>query len=193
MEITVVGRKLQVSDKMREYVHDKIGGAMKVFDIEPLTAEVILRKQKGPKADNNAAEVTVRTKGHVIRAEGVDEDLFTAIDEAADKVTRQMRKFKTKVIDRRSRARIADQPYFEEVPAAAPAAPEEDEEAVVRVKYVELQNLSEEDALIQCDLLGHDFFIYNDAVTGLTNVMYRREGGGYGIIKPKLPDPEQAL
>lgn len=186
MDITVTGRKMQVTDSLREYATEKVGSSMKVFDIDPMMAEVVLHVEKNPANPKAAvAEITIRTKGSVIRAEEAEEDMYAAIDLASEKAQRQLRKYKTRVIDRRARAKLSD------IPAAIPndvIDQIEEEEAIVRTKVVELLPLTEEEALIQTDLLGHDFFVFIDAETGLTNVIYHRKDGGYGIIKPKVEE-----
>jgi putative sigma-54 modulation protein len=102
MDIKVSGRKTTVTDALRAHVDDKIGEALKVFDIEPMTADVVLRYEKNPSNPNPAiVEVTVRARGSVIRVAEHGADMYAAIDLAADKAMRQLRKFKTRVVDGR--------------------------------------------------------------------------------------------
>ena len=113
MDITVSGRKTTVTDALRARVEEKVGEALKVFDIEPMTADVVLRYEKNPSIPEPAiVEVTVRARGSVIRVAEHGADMYAAIDLAADKVTRQLRKFKTKVVDNRQQG-----------PSAAEVAP----------------------------------------------------------------------
>lgn len=192
MDITVTGRKMQVTDAIREYAEEKIEAACKVFDIDPMSAEVVLHVEKNPSNPKSAvAEVTLRTKKHIVRVEEAAEDMYAAIDIAADKTERQLRKYKTKVVDRRVRARqgIEGVAAPDDLPPVDFLSPEEDD--LVRIKEIDFQNLSLEEALIQIDLLGHDFFIYNDATTGMTQVVYRRGAGGYGLIKPRIEENEE--
>ena len=190
MNITVIGRKMNVSDSLRSYVEEKIGNSLKVFNINPMKVEVVLRKEKNPANPKPAvAEVTLVTKGHIIRTEEAEEDIYTAVDVAAAKTERQLRKYKTKVIDRRQFARklgevaVGDEP----VPATDEQLEELAEDGhIVRIKEIELDALSEEEALLQIDLLGHDFFVYNDINTGAVNVIYRRKDGSYGLLKQRL-------
>jgi len=195
MEITVTGRKMTVSDSLRSYVEEKIGNSVKVFNITPMSAEVVLRKEKNPANPNPAVvEVTLFTKGHIIRTVEADEDMYTAIDVAAAKVERQLRKYKTRVIDRRQqqgrkiREALQDGIIAELEPLIDGrfSVAEDDEDEIVRVKEIDLVALTEEEALIQIDLLGHDFFMYSNAVDGLTNVLYRRKDGSYGLLKPRI-------
>ncbi|RNL44076.1 ribosome hibernation-promoting factor, HPF/YfiA family [Paraeggerthella hongkongensis] len=189
MSITVTGRKMPVTDALRQYAEEKIGNSMKVMDIDPLVAEVVLFVEKNPANPRPAVcEVTLRTKGHIIRVEESEEDMYAAIDVAAAKVVRQLRKYKTKVIDRKLRA---EDETIRIQPAAAGELDvdglmqELADDEVVRVKEMEFAPLTEEEALIQIDLLGHDFYAYTDRDSGLVNVLYRRDDGGYGLLKQK--------
>ena len=189
MSITVAGRKMPVTDALRQYAEEKIGNSMKVMDIDPLVAEVVLFVEKNPANPRPAVcEVTLRTKGHIIRVEEHEEDMYAAIDVAAAKVVRQLRKYKTKVIDRKLRA--ADETIRMAEPAAAGELDVDGlmqelaaDDEVVRVKTIEFEPLTEEEALVKIDLLGHDFFAYTDRDSGMVNVLYRRDDGGYGLLK----------
>ena len=189
MSITVTGRKMPVTDALREYAEEKIGNSMKVMDIDPLVAEVVLFVEKNPANPRPAVcEVTLRTKGHIIRVEEHEEDMYAAIDVAAAKVVRQLRKYKTKVVDRKLRA--ADETIRMAEPAAAGELDVDGlmqelaaDDEVVRVKTIEFEPLTEEEALVKIDLLGHDFFAYTDRASGLVNLLSRRDDGGYGLLK----------
>lgn len=191
MSITVAGRKMPVTDALRQYAEDKIGNSMKVMDIDPLVAEVVLFVEKNPANPRPAVcEVTLRTKGHIIHVEENEEDMYAAIDVAAAKVVRQLRKYKTKVIDRKMhsadeapetiRTAGANEVDFDKL--MEELSPDDE---VVRVKEIEFEPLTEEEALVKIDLLGHDFFAYTDRDTNLVNVLYRRHDGGYGLLKQK--------
>ena len=186
MSITVAGRKMPVTDALRQYAEEKIGSSMKVMDIDPLVAEVVLYVEKNPANPRPACcEVTLRTKGHIIRVEECEEDMYAAIDVAAAKVVRQLRKYKTKVIDRKLRA-VDETIRTEPVPTTDLDQLMEElaaDEEVVRVKEIEFEPLTEEEALVKIDLLGHDFFAYTDRDTNMVNVLYRRDDGGYGLLK----------
>ena len=189
MAITVAGRKMTVSDALRQYAEEKIGNSMKVMDIDPLDAEVVLSVKKNPSiALPCICEVTIHTKGHVVRVEEDEQDMYAAIDVAAAKVLRQLRKYKTRVIDRKVRAGAHGDPASirnmdgEELDLDALMADLSDDE-IVRVKEIEIEPMTEEEALIQIDLLGHDFFAFIDRDTEAFCVVYRRENGGYGLLK----------
>ena len=181
---------MAISDSLREYATEKIGGSTKVMDINPLDVEVMLYREKNPANPRPACcEVTLRTKGHIIRAEEHEDDLHTAIDVAAAKVERQLRKFKTRVIDRRVQA---DRAVAEEL---IPRQTEEleldfdqlmdelSDDEIVRVKEIEFAPMTQQEALVQIDLLGHDFFVFTERDTNLVCVLYRRDGGGYGLLR----------
>ena len=188
MSITVAGRKMPVTDALRQYAEEKIGNSMKVMDIDPLVAEIVLFVEKNPANPRPACcEVTLRTKGHIIRVEECEEDMYAAIDVAAAKVVRQLRKYKTKVIDRKLRA-VDETIRTEPVPTKDLDQLMEElaaDEEVVRVKEIEFEPLTEEEALVKIDLLGHDFFAYTDRDTNMVNVLYRRDDGGYGLLKQR--------
>ena len=191
MSITVAGRKMTVSDSLRQYAEEKIGNAMKVMDIDPLDAEVVLHVERNRSIANYCVcEVTLHARGHVIRVEEHETDMYAAIDVAAAKVVRQLRKFKTRVVERKTRG--AEVASFKEFAAAnsdfdpdALMAELEGDDEIVRVKEMEFEPMTQDDALLAIDLLGHDFFVYTDRDTNSVCVLYRRDGGGYGLLKQK--------
>ena len=188
MSITVTGRKMNVTDALRQYAEEKIGNSMKVMDINPLDAEVVLSVKKNPSiALPCKCEVTIQTKGNVIRVEEEEQDMYAAIDVAAAKVLRQLRKYKTRVIDRKVRAGASEGGSIKGMATGdldLDALMEElSDDEVVRVKEMDFAPLTEEEALIQIDLLGHDFFAYIDRDTSAFCVLYRRADGGYGLLK----------
>ena len=187
MAITVSGRKMNVTPAIKDYVDEKIGRALEVFDSAAMDAEVVLRTEKNPAISLNAiCEVTINAKGAVIRVAESAEDMYAAIDLASDKVARQLRKYKTRIVERRGgRGSIRHlQPDELDIPDVIPTEPEEDDDLLVRLKEVEMEPMTEEHALVQTDLLGHDFFVYFDQDAHQIQVIYHRKNGGYGIIRP---------
>ncbi|MBR3328008.1 MAG: ribosome-associated translation inhibitor RaiA [Atopobiaceae bacterium] len=194
VDIKISGRKVAITDALRELVETKIGGALKVFDIKPMSCDVVLRVDKNrSNPDRRTCEVTVFVRDNVVRVVAAGQDLEAAIDEAADKVTRQLRKYKTRIVDKRQRSKRPE-PAIEPVADLSdlinPSEDEEDDE-LVREKIIELTPMTIDEALVQIDLIGHDFYMFEDARTGLTNVVYRRKNGGYGVIKPKIEDEDE--
>lgn len=198
MDITVTGRNITVTDALRSHVVEKMESATSVFDI-PMNVEVVLRVEKNPSNPiPQVVEVTVFVKGSVVRVSEAATDMYAAVDMAADRVARQLRKYKTRVVDRRQRAAARDA-FDREVgeimaaeeiqPEPEPEAEKEEQEEILREKIIEFTPLSVDQALLQTDLLGHDFFVFTDVATGDVNVIYRRKSGGYGILKPVAPAP----
>ncbi len=189
MSITVTGRKTTVTEALKDYVDEKIGRSLEVFEAAAMDAEVVLRTAHNPANPNsNACEVTLQAKGAVIRVSESADDMYAAIDAAADKVERQLRKYKTKVVDRRGgRSSIKNMtPEVDALPSIDDILVDDDDDLLVRIKEVEMEPMTEEHALVQTDLLGHDFYVYFDQDTHQVQVIYHRSNGGYGIIKPKV-------
>ena len=190
-DIKISGRKIGVNDQMRERVNDKIGDALSVFDVKPMSCDVVLRVDKNPSnPERKTCEVTVFVRDSVVRVVASSNDMFAAIDEAADKVTRQLRKYKTKIVDKRKRSpKGLVHPELEAATAenlTELIEPSDEDDQLVREKIIDLTPMTEEEALVQTDLLGHDFYVFENATTGLVNVIYHRHNGGYGIIKPRI-------
>ena len=191
VDIKISGRKISVSDGMRDRVTEKIGEALRVFEVQPMTCDVVLRVDKNPSnPERKTCETTVFVRDNVVRVTASSTDMYGAIDEASEKVTRQLRKYKTKVIDKHKRgSRGLAHPELEAVTAETLEQliePAEEDDQLVREKIIDLVPMTEEEALVQTDLLGHDFYVFENATTGLVNVIYHRHNGGYGIIKPRI-------
>jgi putative sigma-54 modulation protein len=180
MEMIIKGRHMDVAPKVREYAEEKIGRITKILNGMLMSAEVELYSEKNPSiAANQVAEVTVYTKGPVIRAKEASSDMYAAIDLVSEKLEMQVRRYKTKVVDRHTKGAPA--------PSAAPVplVPEETEPpAIVKVKTVEAKPMSADEAILQMELLGHDFFVFRSEDTEGMNVLYRRRDGDYGLISP---------
>ena len=191
MNITVTGRGIEVTAAMRSYVEEKLQAATNVLDM-PMEAETVLRVEHNPSNPvPQVVEVTVRVKGAVVRVSEAAVDMYAAIDLAADRVSRQLRKYKTRVVDRRQRgaapAPASEVDLADLIEQPAEPAAEEDSEEILREKLIEFTELSVDQALLQTDLLGHDFFVFTNKDTGDVNVIYRRKDGGFGILKPIAP------
>lgn len=177
MKMIIKGRHMEVTPAIRAYAEEKIGRIAKILDSMIMSAEVELFTEKNPSIENGqVAEVTVYTKGHVIRAKEASSDMYAAIDLVSDKLERQVRKFKTKVFDRHKAAGVMP-------PVEVP--PLEVEPGIVKKKALELKPMSAEEAILQLELLGHDFFVFSSAETEEINVLYRRNDGDYGLIEPR--------
>lgn len=193
VDIKISGRKVSVTDPLRARVEEKIGNALHVFDVSPLSCDVVLRVDRNhSNPERRTCEVTVFVRDNVVRVVASAEDMEAAIDEAAAKASRQMRKYKTRVLDRRHARHAAAPAEVSAEDLAALIEPfsanEEEDESLVREKYINLLPMTEEEALVQTDLIGHDFYVFINATTGLVNVIYHRKNGGYGIIKPRIEE-----
>ena len=189
MQVTVTGRHMNPTESTRAYAEEKFGRIAKIYDSEQAVAEVVLEAQKNrSNPERFTAEVTVRMKGHVVRAEESASEMHAAIDLAADKAETQMRKYKSRVVDRRS-GKQRGVAVVKTAPGDA-QIPEDGEDVaeplVSRTKTIELKPMSSDEAALQMDLLGHDFFVFRDDETDLVNVLYRRTGGDYGLIQPRV-------
>jgi len=185
VKMIIKGRHMAVTDAIREYAEEKVGRVSKILDGDHMTTEVELYVEKNPSIENNQiAEVTVWTKGPVIRAKEASSDMFAAIDLASEKLERQFRKYHGKMVDRHTGKHAPPPP----MPATGgiPGLEEEREPAIVKVKAVELKPMAPEEAILQMELLGHDFFVFTSAETGSTSVLYRRHDGDYGLIEPQV-------
>lgn len=186
MQINITGRHMPVTDSIRAYAEEKIAKAAMIHDRDEMVVDVVLHVEKNPANKNrDVAEVTARMKGVVVRAEEAAPDMYAAIDLVSEKLERQMRKFKAKLLDRRNgKTAVKTAPGVEEI--GGPPAEFELEGQVVRKKVIDTKPMSEQEAILQLELLGHDFFVFNHAEEGTLNVMYRRQNGDYGLIQPRV-------
>ncbi len=181
MNIVVKGRHLNVTPAIHDYATDKIGKVDKILEAMIMDIEVELFVERNPKIENSqVAEVTVRTKGHVIRAREAATDMYAALDLVSEKLERQARKLKGKVLDRHNGQKRAGLRQSE--PEEAPS----EERVIAKTKAVELKPMSTEEAILQMELLGHDFFLFTEEDSVAVNVLYRRKDGDYGLLQPRV-------
>lgn len=183
LDYNIRGENIEVTPAIREYVEKKISKLERYFTESPnATVHVNLKVY----SDKNAkVEVTIPMKNLVLRAEERNEDMYAGIDLIVDKLERQIRKHKTKV-NRKFREKGDPQDYFaaaQSETAAAQLDEETDELAIVRTKQFDLKPMDSEEAVLQMNLLGHNFFIYTDAESNGTNIVYKRKDGKYGLIE----------
>lgn len=181
MKMIVKGRHMDVTPAIRSYAEEKVGKIAKILDHMIMSAEVELQVEKNPSIQNgHVAEVTVYTKGHVIRAREAAADMYAAIDLVSEKLERQVRKFKTKIVDRHTKGTPVA-----EITAAIDDVEAERQPEIVKTKVLEVKPMSSDEAILQMELLGHDFFVFSSAETEEINVLYRRTDGDYGLIEPR--------
>jgi len=172
MKLAVRGKNIEVTDALREHVQKRVGKVDKFFEFDT-EAQVALGVVRGL----HIVEVTVGINGMILRAEEATNDMYASIDLVVDKLERQITKYKTK-INRKSRQIVGHR-----IPAGLPESDEEDFE-VVRTKRFPVKPMPVEEAVLQMNLLGHDFFVFANAETDEVNVVYRRKDGNYGLIEP---------
>lgn len=189
LDIIVKTKNCDVPDRLKEEAVEKVGHATRFFD-RLTSVELVMRAEQNPRiAEPAVVEVTARTKGHHIRAEGCGEDHRTAVDAAVTRFERQLARYKARQQDRhRGRDRHqAPVPVGSPLSGSASAQPSPDDgwprPKIVRTKQFELQPMLPDDAAVRLELLGHDFFLFVNAASGACNVVYRRRDGDLGLIE----------
>ncbi|MBN3950881.1 MAG: ribosome-associated translation inhibitor RaiA [Nostoc sp.] len=186
MKLVIHSKNIEITDAIREYVHQKIEKSVSHFQSITNEVDVHLSVARNPRiSTRQAAEVTIYANGSVIRAEESSESLYASIDLVADKIARQLRKYKERRQDKKTQS-----PPTEVVVASVvtdligdrtPELPNE----VVRTKYFSMPPMTLAEALEQLQLVGHDFYMFRNSETGEINVLYERNHGGYGLIHPR--------
>lgn len=173
MKFNIHGKNIEVTDPIRSYIESKIGKIEKYFKDTDLEAVVNLRVR----GKEQIVEVTIPANKMVLRAEEKHNDLYAAVDLVSDKLERQIRKNKTK-----ARKNLKQTIVFTDfdVPAS-----EDVDAGIVKRKVVDTKPMSEEEAILQMELIGHDFFLFKNDKTNELCVVYKREDGGYGILEAK--------
>jgi len=182
MHFNIRGENIEVTPAIREYVEKKITKLERYFSESPDANVNVNLKTYNDKTAK--VEVTIPMSQLVLRAEEDHVDMYAAIDLITDKLERQIRKHKTKV-NRKFREKGNATEFFGSVDNSAATAVEEDELEIVRQKRFNLKPMDSEEAILQMDLLGHNFFVYTDAETNSTNIVYKRKDGKYGLIEAK--------
>lgn len=169
-----IGRNLDITDAMRSYTEDKLDKLSRFSD-QIVDAKVVMSYANNGGAEAPAkVEVQVNVPNGIVRAEEAGADTYAATDLVVDKLERQLKRFKGRKIAKRG----------EEPPAPEPEEQEEEEPAIVRVKRHVLRPMTPEDAALQMEDLGHDFFMFRNSETDDINVIYLRHDGHYGLIQP---------
>src|SRR5690625_1282151 len=180
MKYNIRGENIEVTGAIRDYVEKKINKLERYFDTPP-TSEVHVNLSVYN--DEQQIEVTIPMTNLLLRAEEQHNDLYAAIDLVVDKLERQIRKHKTKV-NRKFRQKGAPKHIFAELEQEANNRKEDDNEIeIVRTKRFNLKPMDSEEAILQMDMLGHAFFVFTNAETDATNVVYKRKDGKYGLIE----------
>ncbi len=192
MKLVIQGKNIDITDAIRDYVQQKIDKAVNHFQNLTTEVDVHLSVARNPRINpKQTAEVTIYANGTVIRAEESSEDLYASIDLVADKIARQLRKYKER---RQDKNKVVGKPtelpneVNDELPIVSdligdrtPELPSE----VVRTKYFAMPPMTIDEALEQLQLVDHDFYMFRNAETGEINVIYERNHGGYGVLQPR--------
>ncbi|TMK69287.1 MAG: ribosome-associated translation inhibitor RaiA [Actinobacteria bacterium] len=178
MRLSVKGKNLEVSDSIRRYAEEKLGKLNPQLH-ELTQVELELCVEKNPSiALNQVAEATVWTKGPTLRAREASTDMKVSIDQLTDKLTRQVEHYRAK----RRRRHVRNDGIS---PGGPMSIEEEAGPQIVKSKQFTVKPMSPEEAALQLELVGHDFFVFRSDESGEINVIYRRRDGGYGLIEPQ--------
>ena len=183
IRVEIRGENIEVTDAIREHIEEKVAKLERYFNDVPNTHAHVNIKVRNNK--RGKVEITIPMKDLTLRAEEGHDDLYAAVDLVIDKLERQIRKHKTK-INRKFREKNPEADFFKAT--AFENGAEEDNEnndeiAIFRSKEFTLKPMDSEEAVLQMNMLGHDFFVFNDRETEGTSIVYRRKDGKYGLIE----------
>lgn len=176
MRFTISGKNIEVTDGLRSAVTDKLGKLERYFTPETeiiVTMSVEKERQK--------IEVTIPVKGNIIRSEQVSNDMYVSIDLVEEVIERQLRKYKNKLVAKNQEGSNFSKTLFETEESI-----EDGEVKIVRTKRFGIKPMYPEDACVQMELLGHNFFVFFNAENEEVNVVYKRKDGSYGLIEPEF-------
>ena len=174
MKFVIVGKNIEVTPGLRAAVEDKIGKLEKFFT-EETEVHVTLSVEK----DRQKIEVTIPVKGNIIRSEQVSSDMYVSIDLVEEIIERQLKKYKNKLVDKKQGTDYFRPEFIEK------DFMDEEEVKIIRTKKFDIKPMYPEDACVQMELLGHNFFVFYNAETDQVNVVYKRKGNTYGLIEPE--------
>lgn len=176
MEIIIRGDKLKITDSMHNYIEEKLGKLEKYLkNSDEIRANVIVKV----KNHEQRVEITIPLKTYIVRAEETKDDFYAAVDKALDTLERQIRKNKTRMMSKQVKTNFD----FDISEIEQEIEKEQEEKKVVKRKNVEVKPMNEEEAILQMELLGHEFYMYKDSESGKSAVVYKRKDGNYGVIE----------
>lgn len=175
MKFIISGKNLDITDGLRAAVNDKIGKLERYFT-EDTEIFVTLSTEK----ERQKIEVTIPMKGSIIRAEQESNDMYVSIDLVEEIIERQLRKYKTKLIEKHQAAVNLNKSFIEEDTEVG------EEINIIRTKRFAVKPMDAEEACVQMELLGHNFFVFRNAFTDEVNVVYKRKNNTYGLIEPEF-------
>ena len=175
MRFTIRGKNIEVTEGLRSAVTEKLGKLEKYFTPE---TEIIVTLSV--EKDRQKIEVTIPVKGNIIRSEQVSNDMYVSIDLVEEVIERQLRKYKNKIVDKQQAAANFQKAYLDK------DYDEDEEVKIIRTKKFGIKPMYPEDACVQMELLGHNFYVFSNAETDEVNVVYKRKNGTYGLIEPEF-------
>ncbi len=176
MKFDIRGEKLVITNAIKEYIEEKVKKIQKYLSkADEITARVVV----SVKGKDQKVEVTIPTKNLTLRAEEKNNDLYSAIDLVVEKLERQIIKNKTKILSKNIKGKVSEF-FLNDIDSD-----EDEDEIIVKRKQLDTKPMSEEEAILQMNMIGHDFFIFKDDKTFEINVLYRRKDGNYGLIETK--------
>ena len=175
MNLVISGKNLDITEGLRSAIEEKIGKLERYFT-DTTEVHVTLSTEK----NRQKIEITIPMKGSIIRAEEVSSDMYVSIDLVEEVIERQLRKYKNKIVDKQQAAANFQKEYIDK------DYEEEDEVKIIRTKKFGIKPMYPEDACVQMELLGHNFFVFYNAETEQVNVVYKRKGNTYGLIEPEF-------
>ena len=174
MNYIISGKNIEVTEGLRSAVQDKLSKLEKYF-ADDASVQVTFSVEK----DRQKIEVTIPMKGHIIRAEQVSDDMYVSIDLVVEVIERQVTKHRKKLIDKEQNVAYLKEAFVDE------DIEDDDDIKIVRTKKFAVKPMYPEDACIQMELSGHDFFVFRNAENDEVNVVYKRKGNTYGLIEPE--------
>jgi putative sigma-54 modulation protein len=178
VRLQVKGKNVEVTDSIREYAEEKLSKLGRQL-ADPTRVELELAVERNPSiSQNHVAEATIWTKGPILRAREASADHKVSIDQLVDKLERQVKRYREKQRPRRAAS-------LPEAGVPEDGIPIDDDPRIVKSKQFAIKPMSPEEAVLQLELVGHDFFVFQNADTSDVNVVYRRRDGAYGLIEPQ--------
>ncbi|MBR0147514.1 MAG: ribosome-associated translation inhibitor RaiA [Eubacterium sp.] len=176
MNYMISGKNIDVTEGLKQAVYDKLGRLEKFFN-EDTNAQVTFSVEK----ERQKIEVTIPMKGHIIRAEQVSDDMYVSIDMVVEIIERQVTRYKKRIVDQEQDAAFFQNQFLEEDDDS-----DADDINIIRSKRFAVKPMYPEDACVQMELLGHNFYVFRNAETDEVNVVYKRKGNTYGLIEPEF-------
>ena len=174
MKFIIIGRNIDVTEGLKSAVQEKLGKLERYF-----TPETEIHVTLSVEKDRQKIEVTIPVKGNIIRSEQVSSDMYVSIDLVEEVIERQLRKYKTKIVNQQQAGGNFQKEFVED------EFLEDEEVKIIRTKKFGIKPMYPEDACVQMELLGHNFYVFRNAETDEVNVVYKRKGNTYGLSEPE--------